>query len=89
MELFALSHNKQRPLRCFQEVADGPLQALLGSTLAQFDLLSIQKALLNLLDIMEHSLEQFTGGQVQLTQTHMTIIKQLRERQHHMNLDEV
>jgi len=62
------------------------LQTLLRATLPQYDLLSIQKALLNLLDILENSLEQFAGGQVKLTQTHLKIIKQIRERQRKMNL---
>jgi predicted nucleotidyltransferase len=89
MELFALSHAKPRPLRGFQEEADGSLQALLGSTLPQFDQLSIQKALLNLLDILEHKLGQFVGRPVQLTQMHLKIIKQVRERQHNLNTDAV
>ncbi|HEX6484090.1 MAG TPA: nucleotidyltransferase domain-containing protein [Ktedonobacteraceae bacterium] len=79
MELFALSHDRPRPTQGFQEEADAPLQALLGTTLPQFDLLSIQKALLNLLDILEHKLGQFIGRQVQLTQMHLNIIKQVRD----------
>lgn len=86
MQLFALSHDKPRPLRCFQEEADGPLQALLGSTLAQFDLLSIQKALFNLLDILEYNLQLFAGRKMLLTQAHRNIIKQVRARQHNVGM---
>jgi hypothetical protein len=86
MELFALSHNRPRPTQGFQEEAGGSLQALLGTTLPQFDLQSIQKALLNLLDILEHNLELFTDRKILLTQVHQNIIKQVRARQHIMDL---
>ena len=85
MELFAQFHDNPRPIYTFQKEASLSLQTLLGATLPQYDLLSIQKALLNLLDILENSLEQFTGGQVKLTQTHLKIIKQIEERQRKMN----
>jgi hypothetical protein len=84
MELFAQSHGNPRTIHAFQKEADTALQTLLGSTLPQYNLLSTQKALLNLLDILENSLEQFTGGQAQLMQTHLKIIKQVRERQRSM-----
>ena len=86
MELFARLHNRPRPTQGFQEEAGGSLQALLGATLPQLDLQSIQKALLNLLDILEHSLELFTGRKILLTQVHQNIIKQVRARQHIMDL---
>jgi predicted nucleotidyltransferase len=89
MELFAQSHDNPRPIHAFQKEANLSLQTLLGATLPQYDLLSIQKALLNLLDILENSLEQFAGGQVKMTLTHLKIIKQIRERQRKMNPDGV
>jgi len=89
MELFAQLYDNPRPIHAFQKEASLSLQTLLGATLPQYDLLSIQKVLLNLLDILENSLEQFTGGQVTLTQAHLKIIKQIRERQRKMNLDGV
>jgi predicted nucleotidyltransferase len=89
MELFARSRGNPRSIHGFQVEAKGSLQALVGSTLPQFDQLSIQKALLNLLDILEHKLGQFVGRPVQLTQMHLKIIKQVRERQHNLNTDAV
>lgn len=86
MQLFAQSHGNPRPIHAFEREADVALQMLLSSTLPQYNLLSIQKALFNLLDILENNLEQFAGGQVQLVQTHLRIIQQIRERQRKMNL---
>lgn len=87
MQLFAHSHGNPRPIHGFQKEADASLQTLLGSTLPQYNLLSIQKVLLYLLDILEHSLGLFSDGKAQLLQTHMNIIKLVRERQHTMDLD--
>ncbi|HJT59491.1 MAG TPA: nucleotidyltransferase domain-containing protein [Ktedonobacteraceae bacterium] len=87
MELFARSHENPRPLYAFQKGADPVLQRLLGSATSQYDLGSIQKALLNLLDILEYNLGQFSGGQTQLTAAQWNIIQQVRERQRNRNLN--
>src|SRR6266446_2038825 len=81
MELFAQLYDNPRPIHAFQKEASLSLQTLLGATLPQYDLLSIQKALLNSLDILENNLDQLAGRQVKLTQAHLKIIKQIRERQ--------
>ena len=87
MELFAQSSENPRPLHVFQKEADPMLQGLLGSAIPQHDLRSIQNALLNLLDILERDLGQFSGGQAQLTTAQWNIIQQVRERQRNLNLN--
>lgn len=87
MELFGQSRENPRPLYAFQKEAGPALHQLLGSAMPRYDPLSIQNALLSLLDILEHHLEQFSGGQTQLATAQWNIIHQVRERQRNLNLD--
>jgi len=86
MELFARTHKGIRPLHTFQNEADTALQSLLGSTLPQFDLPSVQKVLITFIDILEQDLSRFTLGEVQLTEAHKRILNQVRTRQANLRM---
>ena len=81
IELFAQSHDGVRPHHTFQKEADASLQSLLGSTLPQFDLSSVQRVLIKFIDILEQDLEHFAADQVQLTEVHQHVLNQVRGRQ--------
>ncbi len=85
MELFARARNGVRPYHVFQAEADAVLQARLGATLPQYDMISARESLAQFLEILEHDLGQLTGGQVQLTEAHRKVLDLVRTRQEHLN----
>ena len=86
MELFARAHGGMRPLHSFQKEADTALQSLLGSTLPQLDLPSVQRVFIKFIDILEQDLWRFTAGQVQLAETHLPVLNQVRKRQANLKM---
>lgn len=86
MELFTCSHAGKRPYQFFQKEADQMLQARLGGTLPQYDLKSTQAALSQFMDILTKDLDQLTGGQIQLTATHLELLTAIRSRQNGLGL---
>ena len=87
MELFARARNGVRAYHVFQAEADAVLQARLGATLPQYDMISARESLAQFLEILEHDLGQLTGGQVQLTEAHRKVLDLVRMRQAHPNLN--
>lgn len=87
IELFAQAHDGVRPLHTFQQGADAAIQFLLGTTLPQFDLSSVQRVLINFIDILEQDLGHFAGGQVQLTEAHLQVLNQIRMRQANLEMN--
>ena len=81
LELFTRTHGGGRAFLTFQTEADPQLQARLGATLPQHSLASVQKALLQFLDILEHNLAEWTDGQIQLSDTHREVVQRVRARQ--------
>ena len=81
MELYAQAHGGIRPLQFFEAEASASLQTRLDATLPQYQMVSAQKALSAFLDILEHDLDLFTDGQIQLTKAHREILKRVRMRQ--------
>jgi predicted nucleotidyltransferase len=80
MEMYTLAHGGQRPTQIFQASADPRLQARLGRTLPQYDLLSLKESLEHCIEILEHDLGHLTEGQVQLTDSHRTVLSRVRAR---------
>ncbi|CAN5203308.1 hypothetical protein BH23CHL1_BH23CHL1_22210 [soil metagenome] len=78
MGMFAQAHNGVRSLPVFEAQAETDVQARLGATLPQYDLYSIQTALMRFLDILEYDLEALTNGQVHLTALHHEVLHQVR-----------
>ncbi len=85
MELFTRARNGVRAYHVFQAEADAVLQARLGATLPQYDLISVRESLARFLEILEHDLGQLAGGQVQLTEAHRRVLNLVRTRQEHLN----
>jgi predicted nucleotidyltransferase len=81
LSAFAVTHGGARPFYVFQAQADPMLQARVGATLPHYSLLSAQRALHILLDLLENDLAVLTNGQASLSDVHRTIIVQIRERQ--------
>jgi predicted nucleotidyltransferase len=86
MELFTCSHGGKRPYQFFEKEVDQILQARLGDTLPQYDLKTAQAALSQFMDILTKDLDQLTGGQVQLTETHLELLTAIRSRQNGLEL---
>ncbi len=86
VELFARTHGGLRPIHTFQKEADASLQSLMGSTLPQFDLPSVQRVLIRFIDILEQDLGHFTADQIRLTKAHLQILGLIRARQAKVSL---
>lgn len=84
---FALAYNSTRPYHAFQAWADAETQALLGATLPTYTLQSVQAAFARLLDLLEHDLDRFTQGNVQLTDAHREVLQRIRQRQRNLHPD--
>jgi predicted nucleotidyltransferase len=80
MELFARTHGGARPLHTFTAVADPALQARLGATLPTFDLPSVWRAHLAMLDFLEQDVPACLDGQAQLTTEQRAVLRAIRER---------
>jgi len=78
VQLFQQSHGGIRPYHAFQAQADVGLQQRLGQTLPSFDQHGVRAALAQLLTLVEHDLDWFTDGQIQLTEGHRTILQAVR-----------
>jgi hypothetical protein len=79
MEIFARTHAGQRAYQVFESDADERLQARLGATLPQYDLISLQKSLETALDVMEHDLPYLANGQLFLTDAQQTVLYRVRQ----------
>ena len=80
MDLYAATHDGSRPLHCFQERAPAEVQAALGATLADYSLVSARTAVVRCLDLLETSLDPFTGGSAILTEGQRELLRRVRER---------
>lgn len=78
LEIYARTHGG-RALRAFEMQAKPGLQARLEAALPQADPASLRRALFELLDIMEHDLGQFSGGQLSLTPAHQHVLQNIRK----------
>ena len=87
IEIFATVRGAARPLHCFQDEADLPLQVSLGATLPAATLASAQQALLQFLDLLEHDLGMLSCGHVLLTEGQRDVLQQIRARQAHLVLE--
>jgi predicted nucleotidyltransferase len=84
--LYAMTHGGGRPYHAVDASADEALQARFGATLPRADLPSLQRALLTLLDLLEHDLETLSDGQARLTDGQREVLVQLRARQAKLDL---
>jgi hypothetical protein len=81
MELFALTHDGQRPVQFFQAKAAAELQAELGHTLPQYSLASVQASLGRCLDVLEHDLGPLTDEHLHLPEADRKVLEAVRARQ--------
>ncbi len=81
LRLFALAHGGIRPYHTFQAMANEQTQALLGATVPAYSLQSVQVSFGRLLDLIEHDLDHFTLGKVQLTDAQRAVLQRVRQRQ--------
>jgi predicted nucleotidyltransferase len=86
LRLFVATHGAQRPYHGFEVAADRALQARLGRTLPEYDLRSLQRAFIALLDVLEHDLDAIGAGQAHLTEDQRGVLAQLRARQAALDL---
>ncbi len=84
MELYAATRGGERPLKFFDQ-QDAALQARLGATLPQFDLLAVQQAFARFLDLLENDLARFAN--CRLSDAQRRVAQQVRARQAQLNLD--
>jgi predicted nucleotidyltransferase len=85
LRVYAASHGAQRPYHVL-DAADPSLLDRLRRTVPGDDLPSIQRALVALLDLLEHDLGTLSAGQAQLTEAQCGIVAQLRARQARLDL---
>lgn len=78
MEIFSRTHAGERAWNAFEYKADRNLQARLGTMVAHADLPSLCQALEQLLDLLENDLEDFSEGQLHLTEAHRIVIHRIR-----------
>lgn len=81
MEMYTLTHGGQRAWQFFPANADPDLQAQLGHTLPQYNLVSVQASLVCCLDILELDLGQITNQRLQLSDTQRNVLQAVRARQ--------
>lgn len=81
MELFSRTHHGQRTYQFFQKEAGKELQAQLGHTLPLYDLRTAQMCLNQILELLTHDLNSFTGQQVQLTNAQSELLASITIRQ--------
>ena len=87
VEAFARKHGGMRPYSVWQTDAPPALHALLGATLPQPTLLSLQRSFLRLLDLLEQQPSEFglTGG---LSAAQQMIFQRIRARQSQLQLND-
>jgi predicted nucleotidyltransferase len=81
MEMYTLTHGGQRAWQFFLANADPELQAQLGHTLPQYNLVSVQASLVRCLDILEHDLVLLTNEQIDMPDAYREVLKAVRARQ--------
>ena len=81
MDIYTLAHGGVRSLKVFESEANRDLQARLGRTLPQYDLVSVHRSLEHCLEILEQDLGQLTQGQLRLANAHQKILASIRARQ--------
>ncbi len=81
IEVFARTHGGQRTPHTLEAHASPALQARLGTTLPQFSLSSAHAALLSLLDVLAHDLDELSAGQLLLTDAQRDLLERVRQRQ--------
>lgn len=86
LRLFAVAHGMVRPYHGFEAAADASLRASLGRTVSEARLPALQRALLSLLDVLEHDLEGLSAGMAQLTEAQRQVVTELRARQAQLDL---
>lgn len=91
---FASSHGGQRPYHVFEAEASAGLKSHFGRTFPQYapdspadSLRSMQAALLALLDLAEHHLDEIAGGRVRLTPELSELLSRIRTRQAALHFD--
>ncbi|HET7037237.1 MAG TPA: hypothetical protein VFI42_16240, partial [Thermomicrobiaceae bacterium] len=77
LAVFARTHGG-RPYHAFDALATAALQRKLGATLHPFDLAAALTALLALIDLIEHDIDGFTGGQVRLSAEQRAVLAHIR-----------
>ena len=87
--LFAITHGGGRPYHAIDARADEVLRASFGATLPRPDFLSLQRAFLALLGLLEHDLDTLSAGQARLTEGQQRVLAQLRARQAKLDLGSV
>ena len=87
LEIFAASHGGKRTYQVFEEQASAELKSKFGRTFPQYfpdspadNARSLGNALLALLQLIEHDLDQLSNGQVQLGPGERDFIVRLRAR---------
>jgi predicted nucleotidyltransferase len=85
-ELYAATHGGRRAYHAIDSIDDSALQTRIRRTLPGDDLPSLQLALLALIDLLEHDLEDLSAGQAHLTNAQRQLLAQIRERQAGLSL---
>jgi predicted nucleotidyltransferase len=88
LRLYAACHGGRRPYHALDGATDPALRDRFRRTLPGDDLPSIQRALLTLLDLLEHDLGALSAGQARLTEAQRRIVAQLRARQARFDLSQ-
>lgn len=78
LAVFAGTHGGARPYHAFDAQATAALQRKLGATLHLFNIPAAQTALLALMDLIEHGIDGFTGGQVRLSAEQRAVLAHVR-----------
>ncbi len=88
LEAFMLAHGGTRPYRFFQERAEPELKARFGATVPGYSLGSAQRALHELLDLVEHGGATIGGGRLRLSDGQQEMLDAIRRRQATLQLVE-
>jgi predicted nucleotidyltransferase len=78
---YAITHGGARPFYFFQTNAPSELQAILGATLPQHSLGSVQDAFSAMLDLAENHLAILSNGLIGLSEIQRELIRRVRARQ--------
>jgi predicted nucleotidyltransferase len=85
LELYARTHQGVRAHQAFEVTADTALQARLGTTLPQYSLVSLQQSLLQVMDILQSNIDEFSGGELQLADGHHKVLERVRQNQQELS----
>jgi hypothetical protein len=81
MEIFTCSRQGHRFYYFFEQQANAHLQTKLGRTLPQYHFKSLQGALLQIMDILEHDVGELANGQLSLSDSDYKILESVRLKQ--------